>query len=198
MFIRSAVFRTLLLVITSIIVLPVASQFAIELADDFGIFGQPVDSAVNFLLAITDNSTFWAVLWVMLGFTSGVWFEYFVRQLKITIIRPDIPTRTKVQFTAGSTGHVLLENENVARITAERVLVGVSDENGSNQDHIIIWYVFLVFNRPTHYGQIVVDAGNATIPEWQVISATYHSAIVRFNGDIGNVALEIKTISAKK
>ena len=60
----------------------------------------------------------------------------------------------------------------------------------------VIWYCFLVFKEPTSYGQIVVDAGNAEIPQYHVVSQSYFSSILRFNGDIGNITIEIRCAPA--
>jgi len=185
--------RWALVIITTIILAPVISQFFIELAEEAGLYDSPsskVRIAMEWLRGITDNAIFWFVFPLIVGSTIGVWIYYFLQQLKITIIYPNIPTSVRLQFTAGSLQVTQLANEN----TNNTLTVRETFDCGSGVVKMV-WYVFMTFNKPTHYGQVIVDAGRATIPEWHVTSHTNYSAVVRFDGDIGNVALTIKTIS---
>jgi len=85
-----------------------------------------------------------------------------------------------------------LESNNILRMHGERAAFQFLGNDGTALDNRTIWYIFMVFKKPTNYKQIIVDAGNAEIPEWNVISQTQNTCIIRFNGDVGNVALEIK------
>lgn len=135
----------------------------------------------------------WLAATFFIGGAIALWLVVYLPSVKI--IRPDIPTSVHLQFTAGSNQVRQLANENVSNTLSERALFNFYGEDGKLLDQRVLWYVFVTFNKPIHYGQVIVDAGNATIPAWQVVSHVDTSAIIRFDGDIGNVALTIKTIS---
>jgi hypothetical protein len=138
----------------------------------------------------------WLLLAFFIGGATALWLNVLLE--KVHIIRPNIPTSVQLQFTAGSNQVTQIANENVNNTLSERALFNFEGEDGELLGQKMLWYIFITFNKPTQYGQIVVDAGNAAIPPWQVISHKNFSAIVRFDGDIGNVALTIKTIPANQ
>ena len=135
-------------------------------------------------------------LWLIAAFATGgtiaLWLNVYLQ--KIHIIRPNIPTSIHVQFTEGSNNVTQLRNENINNTLFERAVHNYVGEKGKVLGQNVVWYIFLTFQKPTHYGQIIVDAGNAAIPEWKVINQKDSSVVIRFLGDIGNVALTIKTI----
>jgi len=155
-------------------------------------------SAMLELSNIAQNTWFLVFFGVVLGGTIFMWFDYFIRNLDITIIRANIPTSIRLQFIAGSTKVLQLANENVRHFYGERAQFQFLGENNELLGQNIIWYAFLTFKKATSYGQIVVDAGNAQIPEYHNLSQTNYSAVIRFEGDIGNIALTIKCISANQ
>ncbi|MBC8158706.1 MAG: hypothetical protein ISR44_06440 [Rhodospirillales bacterium] len=182
-------------IILILVVLPLVTEFVIKYAEEQGFYDQPsqrVADMLGLLGALTGNWWFAIVLGFVAGGTLFMWVDVLLR--KITIIRPNIPTSIKMQFQAGSTNAVQLSNENIVSSHFERQEFNFAGENGELLDQRVLWVCVLVFTKPTHYGQIIVDAGNARIPEYQVLTQKHNCAIVRFNGDIGNVALEIKCI----
>ena len=132
-----------------------------------------------------------------LAFVGGIWIDALIRWLsdKITIIRPNIPTSIHIQFQVGSQNVVQLRNENIQASHFERQTFNYLNDAGKLIGQDIMWLAFLVFRKPTHYGQIIVDAGNAAIPQWEIVSQKNTFAIIRFRGDVGNVALTIRCIS---
>lgn len=134
----------------------------------------------------------WLAAAFFVGGTAALWINAYMP--KDEIIRPNIPTSVRLQFTSGSSQVALLADENVRYFHAERIEYTLRGEGGKYLGQKVIWFVVLTFAKPTSYSQIIVDAGNARIPEYQVTSQKYYSAIVRFAGDIGNVALVIKCI----
>lgn len=111
---------------------------------------------------------------------------------KITITKPNIPTSVTLQFRANLINVTQISNENVRWTNCVR------EQIHGTIGTMTIWYVFICFKEPTHYGQIIVDAGNAQIPEYHVTSQTNFTAIVRFSGDIGNIVLTIKCIAPNR
>ena len=120
-----------------------------------------------------------------------MWADWLLR--KVTIIKPNIPTAVRYQFRAGTHNATQLSNRNVQMAHVDRAEMRFFSETGELLETRIFIYVIMVFKEPTHYGQIVVDAGNAAIPEYRVVHQGHHLAIIQFLGEIGNIALEIRT-----
>ncbi len=133
---------------------------------------------------------------VFCSLVAGIWLDALLRRLldKVTFIQPNIITYLQMQFKSGSSNAIQLGNKNIENAHFERQAFRFFDVNAQLVDERVLWVGVLIFRKPTNYGQIIVDAGNAPIPGWTVISQKHNMAIVRFEGDIGNVALTIKTI----
>lgn len=148
------------------------------------------------MITVTQSTWFFIALGFFLGGAAFMWGDYFLRNAgdKIKIIYPDIPTSVRVQFQAGSQNVRQLSNTNISSTHFDRAAFGFYGEHGELLGERVIWMCVLLFKKPTTYGQVVVDAGNAQIPEYQIAAQKHDYAIIRFLGDIGNVALEIKTV----
>lgn len=186
-------------ILLGVLVYPVASEFFVEMAREHGLYTSPTQTAENAMFEFSAIvNTWWFLL--TLGFVAGgtvfLWGDYLFRRFgdKIRIIKPNVPTSIRIQFQAGSQNVTQLGNENISEFYADRAAFEFRGENGELLGTNVMWLCVLMFKRPTHYGQIIVDAGNARIPEYQIVKQKYDYAVVRFCGDIGNVALEIKTI----
>jgi len=103
-----------------------------------------------------------------------------------------------MQFQAGTHNAIQLSNKNIAASHFDRAVFDFYDVHGKLLDQRIMWFAVLVFETPTHYGQIIVDAGNAIIPEYMVVAQKHQFAMLRFDGDIGNVVIEIRCIPPNK
>lgn len=149
------------------------------------------------MVSIAESPWFLVLFGVLLGGTLFMWGDYVARRLigLITIIRPNILTSIRAQFAAGSQNVVQLSNNNIASSHFDRAEFRLADDKGQVVgQQIIIWLVILIFKKPTSYGQIIVDAGNAKIPPYEIATQQHNYAVVRFLGDIGNVALEIRCV----
>ena len=127
-----------------------------------------------------------------LGCVAGIAFYRWRKRW--TKIKSNIPTSVRLQFQAGSQNVRQLSNQNVRHTHSDRMQLNYVREDGFQLPGDILWYVVIIFKEPTQYGQVVVDAGNAVIPEYRILGHSFFSATVVFMGDVGNVALEIKTV----
>lgn len=181
---------------------PVIAEFGIELAKELGAYSQPsqkVASVLGWISTLTGQWWFAFAFGFVAGGTLFMWVDFFLRRRETpkgwVRVKANIPTFVRVQFTAGSQNVVQLANQNVRTTSLDRALFNFEFADGGVMQRII-WYVTIVFKEPTSYGQIVVDSGGARIPEYQVIKHDHFLAILRFHGDIGNVAVEIRCAPA--
>lgn len=156
---------------------------------------------IGWLQAVYQHPVYFPVVALLAGIAAGVWLHWLAGRLEakddgFERVMAGIPTSIKIQFRQGSEQIRQLENQNVRNFLGERAQFNfLNDDGGNASAPAVLWYVFLIFKQPTSYGQIIVDAGNAEIPPYRILSSSYWGAILRFEGDIGNVALEIKCVS---
>ena len=175
-----------------VVALPVISEFFIRWAEEQGAYESPSNTVAGVVAALADSWWFAIAFGFFAGGTLFMWADVLLR--KVTIVRPNIPTSIRMQFQAGSVNAIQLANQNIASSHFERQQFNFYSDNGELVDQRTLWLGILLFKQPTHYGQIVVDAGNAVIPPYEVISQKHNFALIRFGGDIGNVAIEIRCI----
>ena len=61
------------------ILLPVVGEFFIRLAEERGFYANPSSKIWLAMDWLTDSSYFWVTLFLISGFTAGVWSDYFFR-----------------------------------------------------------------------------------------------------------------------
>ena len=189
---------TALFVVT---ILPALQEWFVELARSLDLYDDPggkVDQMIGLLGAMYEHQAYWPVVALIAGFAIGTWSYWLVGRLTKKDdgwerVYADIPTSIKIQFEHGSEKARQLENRNIRNFYGERAQFNFLGDDGKPvMPSAVIWYVFLTFKEPTSYGQIIVEAGNAEIPRYQVSHSSYWGAVLRFEGEIGNVSLEIK------
>jgi len=198
--IRRAV-TTILAVLVTFVLAPVVSEFFIKLAEERGYYDQPsakVASAMETLALITESWWFLVALGYVAGGASFMWIDYFLRrterQRDETVLVKWVPTSIRLQFRAGTHSVIQLANQNVQQFNGERFNPRFLGQDGQLLGEQVLWYFFLIFKKPTAYGQIIIDAGNATIPGYRVIHQGHFGAIIQVQGDIGNIAVDIRCL----
>ncbi len=142
---------------------------------------------------VSANNSILFILGIVLGVLLVLISVQVFPTLKVKIVYPNVPTSLRAQFKEGSEDVTQLSFHNINNSHFLRFNHNFHNDNNEIVLNLVFWFVFLTFDRPTQYGQIVVDAGNAKIPPYEILSSRNDSAIVFFKGDIGNLALEIRT-----
>jgi hypothetical protein len=113
--------------------------------------------------------------------------------LSITYVQSSV----QIQCHADGRWPTAIKVENIAGWYALRntmTLFSIDQKTGTTtQQPVHSWSLFINFDVPTQYGQLVVDGGGAQLPPYEIKTSTQRYAIIAFNGDIGGMVLTVRT-----
>jgi hypothetical protein len=107
-----------------------------------------------------------------------------------------IPTSLKIQFNAGNVLPVGIETVNIWRwYTLVHIIRSVDPKGKKPTTEHSMLTIFVMFDRPTAFKQLSLDAAGATLPHYEIKDCGPRHAIITMEAAIPGVVLSIKTLA---
>jgi len=104
-----------------------------------------------------------------------------------------IPTSLRLQFNAGNMVPTALNQTNIWRwFTLTTIIRGVDQKGDTHEQRMLT--IFVIFDAPISLKQIVLDAGGAALPVYEVKDSGPRHAIITLENAISGVVLEIRAV----
>jgi hypothetical protein len=165
---------------------------AVMVAADTGLRG-----ATGSATRLTDllNSPLWAFMpLALIVLASGILvlraFNLIGRTQPAATTPTAISTRLRLQFNAGSDIPTSLDMENIWRwYTLTHIIVG-KDRRGKQKEMRMVT-IFIIFDKPVAFKQILLNSGGAALPRPEVKDSGPRHAVIVLGDAIPGVVLEI-------
>lgn len=180
----------------------------------------PNDNSVSWIVQVISNTPWWVPTICAFVFTAVV-AALLLRHgsppalapldvaqsdvLGSRVSSPSAPvvTRLRLQFNHGTILPRSVDQRNVSNWYAHYSDFAISTPPDSSAgrpsaDQVFsarLWVVFLLFETPTSFSQMVIDGGGAQLPHHEVKQSSDRHAIVSFLGDLAGVTIEIRGVS---
>jgi hypothetical protein len=106
----------------------------------------------------------------------------------------DVPTSLRLQFNAANTDAIGIDLKNIWRWYTFRNIAQGTDENKEPFRKTLNTIIFITFDKPVRFKQIIVDSFGASLPTYEVKDSSSRHALVVFDGELIGTNVEIKAI----
>jgi hypothetical protein len=162
-------------------------------------------SGVNMPPSWTLTCRWLAIVSFLIGIAGLIWRFHGTYELRLPWVRrgqqfvqelSKTPTDIRLQFTTGDNQPTCIEKQNIWRWYAlsNGVVVMPMGKTGpdSPPQTILLWNIFLVFDRPVAASQIKVDTVGMAAPSFEIKDFGPRHAVVLFKGELRNLVVHIE------